>query len=656
LAFSVWCEAGSLGRKLPATEAVGQAVDGTTVGGEATERMLGTPDEAVERLHGDGTRYRALLERHKLALAAARANVWEWDAATDLITTDHHILSPLLGFEVQEGRTLTQLLAAVHPDDRDHVAAVWTAVAEGSAETGTIECRVISDDGRAWWQRTTCVASEREDGRVRRVVGVSEDITERKLTEATLEEAYQRYTLATNAGRVMIWEWDGAANTTFEDGRTPPGVRGVDESKSLSGVEFMAALHPDDRERVLSAWNLVVTGASDRADTEYRIVGGDGAVLWMHIRYRAREHRETRVRRILGIAVDVTELKGAEQALRLSEERHRAFFELSAVGAGEVELTEGRFLRVNDALCQMVGYSRDELLRMRFAHLTHPDDLELDREQFQRLVRGEIGDYRIEKRYIRKDGAVIWVQTSTILVKDAAGAPVSAHGMVVDMTESKQAEQEIHRLANHLLHAQDEERRRIARELHDQTAQSLVAMNANLAVLETQPALADQARRVLSETVEMGRQVLQQIRTLSYLMHPPLLDELGLVSAAEWYVGGFSGRSGIEVTLTAAPGLGRLPADVELALFRVLQESLTNIHRHAGSTTVAVDLARDDHHITLQVADDGHGMEAVRPVGVGIAGMRERLRQLGGRLDIRSSPAGTTVTAVVPSGRAATDG
>jgi signal transduction histidine kinase len=241
------------------------------------------------------------------------------------------------------------------------------------------------------------------------------------------------------------------------------------------------------------------------------------------------------------------------------------------------------------------------------------------------------------------------------VIRDESGRPVGMRGVTMDITDRRRAEQVLRQLTGRLLRLQDEERRRIARELHDVTAQNLVAIMSNFAYLRRLRAeLSERARGVLSETIALGEQVLQEIRTLSYVLHPPLLDQAGLVSALQWYADGFAKRSGIEGDLDLAE-VGRLPGEVENALFRVVQECLANVSRHSGSRTAGISLARDEALVVLRVEDEGRGMPEIadeltpdaRTLGVGIPGMRERLRQLGGELSIQSRPGGTVVTAIV---------
>jgi signal transduction histidine kinase len=213
----------------------------------------------------------------------------------------------------------------------------------------------------------------------------------------------------------------------------------------------------------------------------------------------------------------------------------------------------------------------------------------------------------------------------------------------------------LQRLTTYLLNLQNEERRRIARELHDVTAQNMFVINMNLSRLQRGRVEPKEAQGVLSESRELCDQALQEIRTLSYLLHPPMLDQAGLAGAVRWYVAGFIKRSGINIKLLPRPDIGRLRNDVETALFRILQESLTNIKRHSGSSSAEIRLEKEEDQITLQIRDHGRGMQrpasievAGESLGVGIAGMRQRIRQFGGILEIESSDQGMVVTARVP--------
>ena len=221
----------------------------------------------------------------------------------------------------------------------------------------------------------------------------------------------------------------------------------------------------------------------------------------------------------------------------------------------------------------------------------------------------------------------------------------------------RRTEEKLRELSLSVLRIQDEERRRVARDLHDTAGQTLAALKMTLSNLENAVARNPQTADFFTELNGLADHALQEIRTTSYLLHPPLLDESGFAAAASWYVDGFNKRSPIQVSLQLPEGI-RLPASVEIVLFRVLQESLTNITKHAGAATVDVVLQLNESGISLSVRDYGKGISAERlakmngsgsDVGVGIAGMRERLKELGGRLEIESDATGTLLRALIPA-------
>jgi signal transduction histidine kinase len=217
---------------------------------------------------------------------------------------------------------------------------------------------------------------------------------------------------------------------------------------------------------------------------------------------------------------------------------------------------------------------------------------------------------------------------------------------------------QLHALAGRLMHAQDDERRRIAQLLHETTAQDLAALKMHLARLNrTANQLSASDRAALTDSIALAEQAITEIRTLSYLLHPPFLDEAGLLSALRWYAAGFAQRSGIKVDLDLPDRFQRPPLDTETALFRIVQEALINIHRHAGSETARIRLQGNAETLVLEIEDRGHGipqaalqhiMRGGGGVGVGIAGMSERIEQLGGTLEITSDEHGTTVRTRLP--------
>ena len=261
-----------------------------------------------------------------------------------------------------------------------------------------------------------------------------------------------------------------------------------------------------------------------------------------------------------------------------------------------------------------------------------------------------------------KDGDPVPIQLTASAVRDGRGQIIGVATIAHDIRDLRKRENEIRimnrhlqKLSRELLASQDEERRRIARELHDSTAQLLAALTMNLSMMSKRPAVAGDkaARALIEDSLALSERCSQEVRSISYGLHPPLLDELGLISALHAYVEGFSRRSGIAVTMDLAEDLGRLPREIETAIFRIVQECLSNVHRHSGSPTACISLARTAEGIELFVADQGKGVppgwfEDHANLGVGIPGIRERASQLGGRMDLKAGPNGVTIRVSLP--------
>ena len=227
-----------------------------------------------------------------------------------------------------------------------------------------------------------------------------------------------------------------------------------------------------------------------------------------------------------------------------------------------------------------------------------------------------------------------------------------------EIADRKDKEELLRQLSGHLMHAQDQERRRIARELHDSSGQTLAAIAVNLSRIENLvPDAPQKVKNLVADTAALAEQTSREIRTISYLLHPPLLEEAGLTAAIGWLANGFMQRSGIKTEVEMPTEFERLPADIEVTIFRIVQETLTNIARHSGSKTAFIKLTRQPGEVVLEVRDEGTGIPPeklekvhgnVSALGVGVAGVWERVRQFGGALEINSNSRGTTVMVVVP--------
>jgi signal transduction histidine kinase len=256
-----------------------------------------------------------------------------------------------------------------------------------------------------------------------------------------------------------------------------------------------------------------------------------------------------------------------------------------------------------------------------------------------------------ELRRRRKDGSEIVVASRWTTLRDHNGKPAGWLEINTDVTARRRAEGAARSLSGRILTLQDDERRRIARGLHDSLGQYLAALGMKLDQLSTHG-----RERLVSECSQIVEQCLSETRTISHLLHPPLLDEAGIGCAVRLYVDGFAKRSSIKVNLYLPPELGRLQEDVEIALFRAVQEALTNVHRHSGSSSVDIGIMLDAEQVRLEIKDNGRGISQKHlnrladgdAGGVGIAGMRERVRELRGSLEIHSNNTGTKVIVAIP--------
>jgi PAS domain S-box-containing protein len=386
--------------------------------------------------------------------------------------------------------------------------------------------------------------------------------------------------------------------------------------------------------------------------------------------------------RIVGaskIARDITAIRQVERALRESEERMRFCLEAANISTWDWDVATGsvhwseNMEKIHGRQMGSFGENVDAFLED-----IHPDDRQHVKDAVQQALEGG-GKCHWQYRYTKKDGILGWMEASGQCIYDSSNHPTkimgvcrdiserksaddairAAHeqldGMVKDRTsELERAQEGLRTLSARLLRMQDDERRRIARELHDAAGQILVALNLNLVPVEEELKKENSGlAKPITGSLHLIDELSRDLRTMSHLLHPPLLDEAGLHSAVRWYVEGFAERSKIEVNLHLDPKVGRLPGELETAIFRIVQECLTNIHRHSGSDWASIAITRDADNVTLQILDHGRGMPTPTRRGIGLQGMGERVRQLRGQLEIKSGDNGTQITAIFPANAAA---
>jgi PAS domain S-box-containing protein len=406
-------------------------------------------------------------------------------------------------------------------------------------------------------------------------------------------------------------------------------------------------------------------------------------LLRAKVRIFAELHRKTRQLEALNRELEhrvlerTEELAGkAELLLKLNLELVGKNQELDAIVSTAPDVifssqAEPRYEYVSERFHEYTGHAAASGHSVRWLDYVHPDDLDRTHGSWIQAVEAE-GSYEAEYRLRSKDGSYRWFRSRAVPIRDMEGKIVKWYGTCSDIHDSKLLEQsirdsaselekmvdrrtdELRRLSVRLMTMQDQERRRLARDLHDGLGQELAVakMVLDKMLLQKSPQSTDAAWEQASNIVDRA---IQQVRTLSHLLHPPLLDEVGLLSALSWYVDGLTKRSGIETTLDVQPrDFPRLAAEVETALFRIVQEALTNVFRHSEAHRVWITLSQKDGMIVVAVRDDGKGIGKrivdLQPdsVGVGIGGMKQRAKEFGGELRLTNASPGTLVELLVP--------
>jgi PAS domain S-box-containing protein len=395
---------------------------------------------------------------------------------------------------------------------------------------------------------------------------------------------------------------------------------------------------------------------------ECQQVRKDGTQFWATADVTLLRNEQGQPRGFAVITRDITERKQQREEIERREAQLNAFFSNASVGLAIIDKNLC-FLRINAPFAQLNGLDSREQVGKPLKNVIA--DLSSQTEPIVREVvrTGEpVLNQEIKGRVPSTPGVTGWWLKSIFPISKE-GDEVTQMGIVVqDISGLKRAETAVRRLTGRLLQIRDDERRRLARDLHDSLGQTLTAVKMNLSYLGRDTSRFDErGRNAIMESKELVDNTLKEVRTLSHLLHPPMLDDVGLVAAIRWFANGFSERSSIRVELNLPANLPRLATELETTIFRVVQESLTNVHRHSGSATATVRLQTENKHLHLFVIDQGRGIAAEQlsfrqenaTLGVGLLGMRERLRQLRGELEITSGSQGTSIHVIIPLSEAA---
>src|SRR5688572_18544802 len=554
------------------------------------------------------------------------------------------------------GRTLEAELGdgwadSVHAADLQHCLDTYVRAFD-RREPFLIEYRLRRHDGEYRWVLDNAAPLFDADGSFAGYIGACFDVTEFRRAEADRNVANDRLRLSMESGKSVGWEWDLKTNrdTWFGDLSTIFGM----PSNIYNGQvdDFRRSVHPEDRGLV---WKAVMDARNSRSPytAEFRILWPNGTVRWVAAKGQFYYSRGGDPERMLGMAVDITDRKDAEESLRRKENELKEAQRLAGVGSWQW-----------DPDTDTVGWS-EELYRIagRDASLpavSYKEHSQLYTQESWDRLQGAVeaaldtgAPYELVLEMIRADGTHRWVTARGEARRDSAGRIARLRGTVQDITERKLAEEALSSVNGRLIEAQESERARIARDLHDDIGQRLVLLAMALDhVKGLQTDSSGETLRCLNALQKQTEEIMADVQALSHELHPPRLLHLGVVVAMRGFCSELSAQKNVDIVFRDENVAESLPADVSLCLFRVLQEALHNAVRHSRVRYFDVCLRGTVDAVHLNIHDEGVGFDvdaASGGPGLGLTSMKERLKLVGGELFIEShSTRGTTISARVP--------
>jgi PAS domain S-box-containing protein len=732
----------------------------------------------VIQRHRDTERLKASEARLAAGVWGTDIGLWESGALGEYVWFDNWYdrfdIDPCLGPD-QDRRWRER----IHSEDVDRYMSVNAAAVSGPTDHYAVEYRIRTRSGGwRWLHERGKVTARDANGKAQQYIGVCICVDDQKQLEAALHEAEKRYELAVSAARLPVWQYDVASDTVTGN---LYWHRTVGHELTIAEVQervetWLSDIHPDDIERNSKLFTREATDDTGFYQSEFRIRMPNGEYKWLLDRARVVDRTaDGAPTKVVGISLDIDAQKRLEMELRESEQRFRGAFEFAAVGMALVALN-GRWLRVNQSLCAIVGYPAGELLATDFQSITHPDDLNSDVGAMQQMLDGSLSHCNMEKRYLHKDGHILWVRLSVSLVRNAAGDPLyfvsqllditeqrrltedlrlaradlqaildnvparisswhadwtnrflnqaaanlygvpaceaagkhareligekryriakphmaaaqagepqsyeqvdlqpdgsrryshvtyipkcqdgrvtALYALGTDVTELRESHRRIRDLVQRLETVREEERHSIAQALHEGIAQDLFAMKLSLAHLKAQGADRVEVSHACRELADAIDKCMVATRQIANELRPAALGHLSVFVALKEHAEYFGAISGLRIRVTELAPLPKLDEATGLILFRAGQEALTNVARHAHASSVDIVLGADSDTITMEIIDDGVGIDGsalVKAGSLGLLGIRERIGALGGALVVRKNAgAGTMISVQLP--------
>jgi PAS domain S-box-containing protein len=569
--------------------------------------------------------------------------VWEWDLQTNSLWCNE-MHQQLYGLTLADPVPIkAEWVARIHPDDRFPILKMQDDALASDANVFISEYRFRTGSGNDYkYIFDRCYITRNNTNEPILMTGSMMDITERKRAEEKIVRSNQRFELIANTTNDAVWETNLETGVSWGN-EMHQQMYGLTVEHEIPNYEqWKMHLHPDDRAWVVQSLDDVLASTDNTWIVEYRFIKPSGEIVTIYDRTYIVRNAEGKPVRMMGSMMDITERKKAEDALLQSEEKYRTLVEQATDGIFIADHT-GKFVIVNSAALKLSQYSEEELATRTIYDLADPEELKENPFKFEDM-KNEQGA-RSERKLKRKDGSIVDIEINAKFLSDGRFL-----AFIRDITERKKAENElnssykaIRKLTSHLQNAREEERTHVAREIHDELGQQLTVLKMDVSWLtkKIKQLESQQLNDKATEIVQMLNDTVNTVRRISSDLRPVLLDDLGLAAALEWHLAEFGKRSGIKTEFFTLESSVAIPRTTATGLFRIYQESITNIARHSEATEVMVELFVEDKVVTMTISDNGKGFDVTsvgRKKTLGVLGMQERTVMMGGTFRIKRNP------------------
>jgi len=537
----------------------------------------------------------------------------------------------------------------LHPEDLERCYKVFTDSFD-ARQSFRMEYRLKRHDGEYRWVLDSGAPRFTENGVFEGYIGSAVDVTEIKRAEKAVAVANERLQLALEAAGAGAWDVDVTSGSRIQFGNSQVLFGSAQKGDPLQ--EFWERVHPDDQTRFRETLELSKL-EKKRFREEFRVLCPDGTMRWLCLAgkflYSQGEHPE----RMLGITTDITERKQTEEALQKNEQEFSLVFEVARIGWWVWNEETGHVIS-SEGTKAVLGLPPDQEIPLQtFLNSAHPEDRdEVCRTWQESLAAGTL--YFIEYQVLMADGTIRWVESRGHTFSRPRGGARQLIGVCMDITERKRSEEALRRLGGRLMEAQEQERIRIARELHDDICQRLALLEIELERIKYDPALQrPELQYDMDRLTQSTKEIGSDLQSLSHELHSSKLEILGTAAAMKSFCADFSRQHNLDIEFTSSNVPLPLSREISIGLYRVLQEALHNALKHSKMRSFAAQLRGENGSVELMVRDFGIGFEpgtAARGRGLGLISMRERINLLNGTLSIESRPMrGTTIRAIVPA-------